>query len=177
MSTLTLEQKQTLYRDGYIVLKNAVSQHLVDAARGSIENPEEGVYAGSTPVMTDLVNASSVTPVLHEAMGYFDPPITCQVGVNRVRQPGEHFNNLGYREKDQPYYAAESHMDGLCTIRVPQERQDGTPEEIYSRYVASGWSETPFTITFGCRFLLRRRKMMFLRDSVPFSLRVPECGM
>ena len=138
MTTLTLEQKQNLYRDGYIVVKNAVEDRLVDAALDRLQNPVEGQYLGAAQEMTDLVNASDVTPVLHDAMGYFDPPIVCQVGVNKVRKPGDHFNNLGYREKDQPYFSAESHMDGLCTIGVPQERQAGTPDEIYSRYVASG---------------------------------------
>ena len=137
-TALTLEQKKTLYRDGYIVVKNAVSDELVDAALKRLANPTEGEYVGSTKEMTDLVNASSVTPILHDAMGQFDPPIVCQVGVNRVREPSNRFNNLGYREKDQPYFAAESHMDGLCTIGVPQERQEGTSEEIYKRYIASG---------------------------------------
>lgn len=135
---LTPEQKRTLYRDGYVVLKNVVAPELVDAALERIRNPEEGVYVGGTNELTDLVNASSVTPILQDAMGRFDPPIVCQAGINRVRKPGDHFNNLGYREKDQPYYAAESHMDGLCTIGVPQEVQEGTPEEIYKRYIASG---------------------------------------
>ena len=135
---LSLEQKQSLYDDGYIVLKNAVSQDLVDAAIDRIRNPEEGVYVGGTKDLTDLVNASAVTPILHETMGYFDPPIVCQVGANRVRKPGNHFNNLGYRDKDQPYYGAESHMDGLCTIGVPQEVQSGTPDEIYNHYITSG---------------------------------------
>ena len=138
MTTLTLEQKQTLYRDGYIVVKNAVSQSLVDAALDCHANTKKGEYAGSKQPMTDLVNASAVTPVLHDAMGYFDPPIVCQVGFNPVREPSSRFNNLGYHERDQPYYAAESHMDGLCTIGVPQEVQEGTPEEIYNRYIASG---------------------------------------
>lgn len=138
MTTLTLEQKQTLYRDGYIVVKNAVSQSLVDAALHCHRTTKEGEYAGAKQPMTDLVNASSITPILHEAMGQFDPPRACQVGFMKPRQPSDRFNNLGYRERDQPYYAAESHMDGLCTIGVPQEVQSGTPEEIYARYVASG---------------------------------------
>ena len=135
---LTLEQKKTLYRDGYVVLTNAVPQNLVDAARERIRNPVEGVHPGATKELTDLVNASSVTPILHEAIGQFDPPVVCQVGANRVRKPGNHFNNLGYREKDMPYHGAESHMDGILTIRVPQQVQKGTPEEIYARYIASG---------------------------------------
>ena len=111
---LTLEQKESLYDDGYVVLKNAVSQELVDAAIDRIRNPEEGVYAGGTKELTDLVNASTVTPILYEAMGYFDPPIVCQVGANRVRKPGNHFNNLGYRDKDQPYYGRSRTWTGCA---------------------------------------------------------------
>jgi hypothetical protein len=136
--SLALEQKQDLYRDGYLVLKNAVSQGLVDRALARIKRAEKGENLGPTPEMTDLVNASSITPILHEAMGMFDPPTTCQIGVRKVAPPGDHFNSLGYRDRDQPYYGAESHMDGLITIAPPQEVQEGTPEEIYRHYFASG---------------------------------------
>ena len=98
--SLTLDQKRDLYRDGYIIVKGAVSEELTDAALHRINNPVEGEYAGVTTPLTDLVNASSVTPILHEAMGYFDPPIACQVGVLPVREPGKHYNNLGYPDKD-----------------------------------------------------------------------------
>lgn len=136
--SLTLDQKKDLYRDGYIIVKNAVSEEIVDAALHRIQNPIEGQYSGSTKPLTDLVNASSVTPILHEAMGYFDPPIASQVGILRKREPGEHYNNLGYPDKDMPYYGAESHMDGLCTIGVPQKPISGTPDERYHHYISSG---------------------------------------
>ena len=135
---LTRDQKRDLYRDGYIVLKGAVAPDLVDAALERLRNPIEGEYVGGTREMTDLVNASSVTPILHEAMGYFDPPIVCQVGVLPVRKARDRYNNLGYPDQDQPYYGAESHMDGLCTIGVPQEVVHGSHEDIYRRYISSG---------------------------------------
>ncbi|HIG43714.1 MAG: hypothetical protein ABGY96_20560 [bacterium] len=135
---LSLEQKRSLYRDGYIVLKNAVSEEHVEAARARIRAAKKGENLGTEKEMTDLVNASSITPILHEVMGYFDPPIVCQVGVIKVREPGEHFNNIGYRDKDMPYYGAETHMDGSITIAAPQTVQEGTEEEIYRRYFASG---------------------------------------
>ena len=138
ITKLTDDQKRTLYRDGYIIIRRAVSDELADAALERIKNAKKGENLGREKVMTDLVNASSLTPILHDAMGQFDPPISCQVGVRKQSEPGEYFNNLGYREKDQPYYAAESHMDGLCTISVPQEVQEGNDDEIYSRYIASG---------------------------------------
>lgn len=135
---LTPEQKQDLYRDGYVVLKNAVSEDLVGAALNRIKNANPKEYLGSDSAMTDLLNKSSITPILHEAMGYFDPPITSQMGIRKISKPGDYFNNVGYRERDMPYFGAEVHVDGSCTIGVPQEVQKGNQEEIYTRYIASG---------------------------------------
>ncbi len=137
-ATLTLAQKQTLYRDGYIVVRNAVPPDLVAAALQRIKTAAKGENLWQDRSMTDLVNASSITPILHDAMGQFDPPSRCQIGVRKVSQPGNYFNNLGYREKDQPYFGAESHVDGSMTIAIPQEVQQGTADEIYRRYIASG---------------------------------------
>ena len=136
--TLSLEQKRALYRDGYVILKDVVSEELVATARQRIRDARKGENLGGTREMTDLVNASSITPILTEAMGSFDPPIAGQVGVRKASEPGEYFNNVGYRDKDMPYYGAETHLDGSITIAAPQEVQQGTPEEIYQRYFASG---------------------------------------
>ena len=135
---LSGEEKMALFKDGYIIVRNAVREELVDAALDAVENNKEGGYAGSRKELTNLVKASSITPILHEAMGYFDPPKTSQIGFLPVREPGNHFNNLGYRDHDMPYYGAESHVDGSMTIRIPQQVQEGTEEEIYERYIAAG---------------------------------------
>ena len=136
--TLTDEQKRQLYRDGYIIVKQAIAPELVAAARARMKSPKGGENLGSTEEMLNLVNASQVTPILHDVMGQFDAPIASQVGVAEQRAPGEHFNNLGNRDNGQPYYGAQLHMDGLCTIGVPQEVQQGSHEDIYNRYIASG---------------------------------------
>ncbi len=136
--TLTDDEKRTLYRDGYIVVKKAVSVDLVERARARIRSANKGEDLGPTVEMTDLVNASDLTSVLNEAMGEFDAPSRCQVGVIKKTAPGEFFNSLGYRDRDQPYYGAQVHMDGLLTIQVPQEVQTGADDEIYNRYIASG---------------------------------------
>ena len=137
-TVLTLEQKRMLYHDGYIVLKNAVSEEQADAALTRISEAKKGEHIGGEKVILDLINASSITPILNEVMGEFDPPIACQVGVIPVTRPGDRFTNLGYRDKDIPYYGAGTHMDGSITIAAPQEVQEGTPEEIYARHFASG---------------------------------------
>ena len=135
---MTREQKEQFHRDGFIVLKQAVRQELVDAALKCLEEKKKGEYVGPRKEMTDLINASSVTPILHEAMGRFDPPVNCQVAINPVREPGEQFTPVGYRDKDLPYYAAAIHMDGNITMAAAQEAQQGTPEEIYLRHFATG---------------------------------------
>ena len=137
-NAMTLEQKRGFYRDGYVILNNVVPQDMVDAARSRIESRKEGENLAKAQEMTDLVNATAVTPILNDAMGRFDPPIAAQVGVIPVSKPGKHFNNLGYRDKHMPYYGAQTHVDGNITIRAPQEVQQGTPEEIYLRYFANG---------------------------------------
>ena len=135
---LTLEQKRDFYRDGFLVLKKVIPNELVEASLDRIKRAIKGENLGGEKEMIDLVNASPLTPILHEAMGYFDPPVHCQVGVMKQSQPGEHFNSLGYKDKDMPYYGAQIHMDGSQTINAPQEVQEGSEEEIYYRYIASG---------------------------------------
>ena len=136
--TLSHAQKESLFRDGYIVLKKAVSDDLVDSALNRIKSAKKGEYIGPDEAMTNLINASTITPILHDAMGQFDPPTTCQIGILKKSKPGDHFNNLGYKDRDQPYYGASIHMDGSITISAPQEIQRGTPDEVYANHFASG---------------------------------------
>jgi len=94
---LTVEQKKDLYQDGFIVLKKVISDELVQEALNRIKKAKKGENLGGEKQMTDLVNASPITPILHEAMGYFDPPVHCQVGVLKQSEPGDHFNNVAIR--------------------------------------------------------------------------------
>jgi hypothetical protein len=135
---LTVEQKRQLFHDGYIILKNAVSQDLVDAARARIKGAQKGESLANASELTDLVNQSDVTPILNEAMGQFDPPSRVHVGVTKQSGPRDHFTPLGYREKDLPYYGHGMHAEGLFTVAPPQEPMEGTPDEIYHRMIASG---------------------------------------
>ena len=135
---MTNEQKRQFYRDGFIILKQAVQPALVESALRCLRDAKKGEYLGPRKEMTDLVNASTLTPILHDAMGQFDPPVNCQVATNPRREPGEQFTPLGYRDKDIPYYAAGIHMDGNITMAAPQDVQQGTPDEIYTRHFASG---------------------------------------
>ena len=135
---LSQAQKCELYENGYVILRKAVSDELVNAALDRMHRAKEGEYLGKDETMTNLINASSLTPILHEAMGDFDPPSIAHIAIVNKSKPGKRFNSLGYLDQDTPYYGAITHMDGNITMRPPQEVQQGTPDEIYKRYVASG---------------------------------------
>jgi hypothetical protein len=135
---LNREQKLSLYRDGYVVVKGAVAPELVERARARITAAENAASVARAADLTDLVNASSLTPILNEVMGRFDPPTDCLVRILEKHGPRERFNILGYYDEDMPYYGATLHIDGNIWIKPPQEIQQGTPEEIYDRFIAAG---------------------------------------
>ena len=135
---LTVEQKRQFFNDGYIVIKGAVSDDLVDAARARIKAAKKGESLAPAEELTNLVNKSNVTPILTEAMGVFDPPSLCHVGVIKRSEPRDHFTPLGYRDRDLPYYGHGMHAEGLFTVAPPQEPSEDKPEEIYRRLIASG---------------------------------------
>ena len=142
MRELTAEQREALWRDGYVVIRAAVPRSLTGRARAAIEAAE---HKGASPLglgadrsMTDLVNhpASAVGDILRTTIGRFDPPTACQVAVRPVSQPSDSFVAPGYRERELPYHggAGALHMDGLATLPTPQEPVSGTPEEISEWY-------------------------------------------
>ncbi len=138
LTRLTDAQKQSLFHDGYIILKGVIPWPLIAAARARIEAAGEGERLGTQAAFTDLVNASPVTPILTEAMGQFDPPSDAHVGITPVTSPNERFSALGYRGKDLPYFESELHNEGLCYLPIPQEPVTGSPEEIYRMMIARG---------------------------------------
>ena len=92
--------------------------------------------------MTNLVNASAITPILNSLIGKFDPPKNAQVGVigKRTFESATEFDAMGYRRNDLPYYGSQTHMDGVATIysRIPQDPKEVegmTDDEKYNYYI------------------------------------------
>lgn len=136
--TMTPDQKRQLFHDGYIVLKGVVAPDLVARAQARIKGAKKGENLGSAAEITDLVNASAVTPILNEVMGQFDPPSHCQVGVIKPGGPQDYFSPLGYRERDLPYFGHGMHAEGLFTVSPPQSPISGGREEVYGKLIAGG---------------------------------------
>jgi hypothetical protein len=136
---LTDDEKVEFYRNGYFVLRGVVPKELVEAAQDRYRGATRGDDLSHEREFCDLVNESPLTPIMRELMGPFDPVTgTRHIVRPRGQTPGEHFGLLGYRDKDIPYYAADLHIDGQAVYTPPQEPVEGTPEEIYQRYISTG---------------------------------------
>ena len=84
VTCLTQEQKRSLYRDGYVILKNAIAPELVEKARARIRTAKKGENLGTAKEMTDLVNASSVSRnQVREGGVIFEPVLTPDLVVNQ----------------------------------------------------------------------------------------------
>ena len=123
---MTVHQKRQFYRDGFIVLKNAVSEELLEAARSCIRNAKKGDYVGPRKEMLDLLTASDLTPIIHDVMGPFDPPVNCQVAINPVREPGDNYTPLGYRDRRKRSTHATSRPARRETSAVALRCEDTT---------------------------------------------------
>ena len=136
---LTDDEKREFYRDGFFLLKDIVTEDLVTTAQKRYGSAKAGDDLTHETEFTDLVNKSALTPIMRELMGEFDPPSGARHIVRvKGQKPGEHYAMQGYKDKDLPYYAADLHIDGQAVFVPPQEPAEGTPEEIYNRYISTG---------------------------------------
>lgn len=114
-TALDQKQKQTLYRDGFVVLPGAVPASLVRAARrrlfmgfGAGDGPR-----GDQPVFLDLFNATALRPIVQEALGPVDAARQCQLVTRWPAEPSQRVNEAGYRDRDTPFRGWHGHLDGL----------------------------------------------------------------
>ena len=136
---LSDDEKRDFYRDGFVVLRDIIPKELIATAQGRYREGENGLDMMHATEFTDLINKSPLTSILRDAMGEFDPPTAARHIVRPPSQkPGDHFDALGYRDKDIPYFGANLHMDGEAVYQTPQEPAEGTPGEIYERYIKTG---------------------------------------
>ena len=119
---LTQDEKETLHRDGYVVIKNAIDPAAVATAKTLIESflPRDerqllvpGKLATDSRI-TGLFNDSCMRPVLEAVMGPFPPVISCQVAVTPP------FNKLGG--------TPGTHVDGGWAGELPETAEGIDPK-------------------------------------------------
>ena len=121
---LTPDQQREFVREGFIVVKGAVSKQLTAAARRAV-NIEAGrkgwraAYArlARHTAMTSLITGSRLTPLLTETMGPFVPPTVCQPTIiYPVARPSNKRSPLsGVPVSKTPFFGVDLHLDGLWT--------------------------------------------------------------
>ena len=100
---MNLAQRQQLLDDGYLVLKNVLSQSQVDAAKtvieGALPKNERRILVPAEVATHEhvigLFQNSNVPGILSDLMGPFPPIVSCQVAVTPGRDelggiPGTH---------------------------------------------------------------------------------------
>ncbi len=115
---LTNEEKQSLADDGYVILRNVISEEMVAAARGLIEDAiprdeHQLLVAGKLathPHINGLFNRSSLASILRNVMGPFPPVISCQVAVTPPH------NKLGGKPG--------THVDGGWSGELPESADE-----------------------------------------------------
>jgi hypothetical protein len=135
MVRVTQEQKQSLYRNGYLVLKNAVPVEMVERARGilnrrmgqlrnrgaaardikSIQDIARSTFVpGDDEVFLEMYNNTIVKKTVEPLFGStVQEARGLQVASNYPSEPSSQINEAGYYDKDTPFYGWCGHLDGL----------------------------------------------------------------
>lgn len=138
-SNLTDDEKRQFYRDGFFTINNIIPEELVLAAQNRYKVASGGDDLTHEKEYCDLVNLSPLAPIMRELMGDFDPVSATRHIVRTAGQKAGHgYAASGYREKDEPYYGVNLHLDGQAVFPTPQEPMTGSPDEIYARYISGG---------------------------------------
>ena len=150
MAAVTQDQKETLYRDGFIVLPGLIATERVAAARRAVfasigrqradalalgreADPEKAKQAAESARMTTgaggdgvfmgLFHATPLATVVQELIGDVLPVRGCQLPTNFPTDPGEHINESGYPDRDTPFYGWHGHLDGLWNGAAPMHQR------------------------------------------------------
>lgn len=154
--TLTTGQKQNLYRDGYLVLKQVIPKEMAEKARrllfermgrlrraaaeaaasGNVEALAEasrlmGRSGGSATIM-NLLNATPVKPLLESALGAPVAPVRgAQLAILYPGEDEDTVNEAGFRNIETPFAGWCGHLDGLWNggITTPPVDRDLSDEE------------------------------------------------
>lgn len=156
-TSLTIEQKHKLYKDGYLVLKQVVPKSMVGEARrlifqrmgklrnsaadatecGNLDSLKEanrlmGRSGGSSTIM-NLFNETPVKPMLESAFGGPVSPVHgAQLATNYPCDDDHTVNEAGFRNIDTPFGGWCGHLDGLWNggaATPPVDRQLSLEEE------------------------------------------------
>ena len=123
---LSLAQKQSLYRDGFVVLPGLIEPARVAAARRLIlehlersrttaakERTGNETHAGRSHLILGMLHDTPLREIVEEALGPVGTAQGCQLATRLPAAPSDHVNESGYRDRDTPFHGWHGHLDGL----------------------------------------------------------------
>ncbi len=160
MSSLALSdsQKRSLKRDGFVILKQAVSPEITSVAKEVINKNPTQIVHGDNPAINDLYNRSSLRQIMLEAMGEHTAPINAQVAVTMPN-----YSDAVVRRKATTVFHPQAHVDGGWSGLCPQKKSeieasgqsletwgsDGDPKSMGPAGGAPLWQDRERTVAIG----------------------------
>ena len=154
---LSADQAHSLYRDGFVVLKDLIPKETWSAARrqlmmrlGAVQQAASGYSparaanlvgggqaeavaaqkaTGSLPEVTELFEP--IRPILEHALGSpLERAAGGQMALNFPTEAGEGINETGWKDAETPFFGWGGHVDGVWNggTQIPQSRE-ATDEE------------------------------------------------
>ena len=134
------DQKAEMYRDGFLVVRQAVRPALVAAARAALDTGA----GGGAPEVLALLYDSELAGLLRAGLrgGDFHEVSGSQAGVNGPRAVGTRCMQTGWPENEVPHNGWCGHLDGIWSggAGAPQSRDDPEfdAEKWYSEPAVNG---------------------------------------
>ena len=157
-TTLSIEEKRTLKRDGFVILKDAVSPEIVARAKELIHQDPKRIVHGDVASINNLYNESALREIMLEAMGPHTKPINAQVAVTLP-----HFADAVVRRPASSVFHPQAHVDGGWAGQCPMSRSeilasgatletwgsDGDPQSMGPAGGAPLWQDRERTVAIG----------------------------
>ena len=157
---LSPQEKRQLVRDGFVILRNAVSRKVTERAKAVINTNPTRIVWGDHPAINGLYTDSILVDVVDEAMGRHTRPVNAQVAVTMPR-----FQDAVVRGTFDPdnLPTPQGHVDGgwagLCPLKrseilaaggdLATWGDDGDPKSMGPAGGAPLWQNRERTLAIG----------------------------
>ena len=117
--TLSIDQKLQLKRDGFVIVREAVSNEITSRAKELINQDPTRIVHGDNSQINDLYNKSILRELMLEAMGEHTTPINAQVAVTLPK-----YSDAVVRRKASEVVHPQAHVDGGWSGLCPQKKSE-----------------------------------------------------
>lgn len=157
-TTLSYAEKNTLKRDGFVILENVVPLDVIAQAKKLINEDPTRIVHGDVASINNLYNESALREIMLDAMGPHTAPINAQVAVTLPQ-----YADAVVRRPASSAYHPQAHVDGGWAGQCPMSRSeilasgatletwgsDGDPQSMGPAGHAPLWQDRERTVAIG----------------------------